>query len=181
MFSGRRIPVDRPVNGDDRGLGDLLVPLGDPHHKALPYRGQQRFPSWLGYVWPEEPGALADLGDGFDFSFPAVPSDLWDFDAGLNDADGLEFYVDDPDDASVERFPDYEPNRRASALAPGIASLANCHEDMANVDRMYGMSRRDHAGQEAPWHAGAGAFTPHHGIEFVAVRDVAEGMELVSV
>lgn len=184
LYSGRPLPVDASLSDDERGGGgwtDLFVPLGDPFYKALPHRGQQRFPSWLGYVWPEEPQALAELPDTFVFSFPAVPSRLWDFDAGLNDADGIEFYADDLNDAMYERFPDFEPSQKVSAFVPGVASLANHGPDgTANVDRVYESSRADYGGQEAPWHPGAGAFTPHHGIEFAAVEDVAEGEELVS-
>ena len=50
------------------------------------------------------------------------------------------------------------------------------------MDRIYANSRVDYNGQVAPWQPGAGAFTPHHGIEFfVSKKDgVFAGMELVS-
>jgi hypothetical protein len=40
----------------------------------------------------------------------------------------------------------------------------------------------DYNGQVAPWQPGAGAFTPHHGIEFFVSKKggVFAGMELVS-
>ena len=38
-----------------------------------------------------------------------------------------------------------------------------------------------HAVVEAPWDAGAGAFTPHYGVEFVATTNIVQGMELVSI
>eukprot|EP00578_Thalassiosira_sp_NH16_P008917 CAMPEP_0181108662 /NCGR_PEP_ID=MMETSP1071-20121207/17750_1 /TAXON_ID=35127 /ORGANISM="Thalassiosira sp., Strain NH16" /LENGTH=966 /DNA_ID=CAMNT_0023192281 /DNA_START=91 /DNA_END=2991 /DNA_ORIENTATION=- len=212
LFSGLAIPVDESINeytsrspADDHApqrdegtdaatsWSDMFIPLGDPHYKALPHRGQQRFPSWLRYIWPEKPESLATLEDTFLFSFPAVPAHLWDFDQGLNHADGLEFYLDDLNDELFERYPDWESTERASAFVPGLASLANHHRTaeasssggpndgpgLANMDRMYDKSRSDYGGYEAPWHAGAGAFTPHHGVEFKATRDVMEGMELL--
>ena len=68
LYSGTRIPSDYSINeyiggtfpgyDDDRHpplWSDLYVPIADKY-KALPYRGQQRFPSWLGYIWPNEFG-----------------------------------------------------------------------------------------------------------------------------
>jgi len=193
LFSGATIPFDHPVNeyiggtfaGYDDDVDpplwtDMFIPLGDPYYKALPYRGQQRFPSWLGYVWPEEPEATAELTDTYIFSFPAVPSHVWDFDMGLNDADGLEFYADDLNDVMFQKHLDFEPSEKVSALVPGIASLANGGGvSLSNLDRIYENSRSDYGGQEAPWHPGAGAFTPHHGIDFLATRDIEAGTELL--
>lgn len=154
---------------------DLYVPIAD-ELKALPYRGQQRFPSWLQYIWPEEPGAMSD----FDTKpFPFIPQHMWDFDQGLDSADGLDFFLDDYiDEASLEwRHPEVKVN----AFVPGLASLVNHHSRFSNMVRIRRKSRRDYTGQVAPWHSGAGAFTPHHGVEFYVTKrgGIYEGMELV--
>ena len=190
LFSGTSIPFDVSINehlggtfpgyNDDTDpplWTDLFIAIADKY-KALPYRGQQQFPSWLQYVWPEEPSALSDFTDK---PFPNVPRELWDFDTGLDSADGLEFFMDDLNDELAELLPDFEPKQRVNAFVPGIASLANNHEEYANIDRIYSSSRADYNGQEAPWHAGAGAFSPHHKIDFIATKVVGEGMELVSI
>lgn len=51
-------------------------------YKSLPYRGQQRFPSWLGYVWPEERGAFHHEGEMA--PFPNFGDELKGYDDGLN-------------------------------------------------------------------------------------------------
>ncbi|KAL7546728.1 hypothetical protein ACHAWF_010059 [Thalassiosira exigua] len=180
---------------------DLFVPLYD-ERKSYPRRGQQRLPSWLGYVWPSEPGALTDLnGD----QHPAVTEGFWGFDAGLDVADGLRFAVpsrrdlpsaledwgydwlawlddgaDDDDDEEDEAW-------EASAFAPGIASLAN-HAPLrsgANLGRRPDRPeeevdgrRGDVASRSDP---GAGAFVGVHGrgVEFEAAREIAAGDELL--
>jgi hypothetical protein len=71
------------------------------------------------------------------------------------------------------------PFRRVSALVPGIASLANSHPKMNNLDRDYASSRVDYLGQTAPWQPGVGAFTPHHSVEFITTKSVRPGMELL--
>ena len=96
--------------------------------------------------WPDEPGALSDFYE----PFPDVPRELWDFDTGLDSADGLEFFMDDLND---------EPEQRVNAFVPGIASLANNHQEFANIDRTY---------------------SPSPNIDFIATKIVGEGMELVS-
>ena len=156
---------------------DLYVPIADTL-KALPYRGQQRFPSWLQYIWPEEPGAMSELTTK---PFPFVPQHMWDFDQGLDSADGLDFFLDDYiDDVSLEWR---TPNVQVNAFVPGLASLVNHHSRFSNMVRIKRKSRRDYNGQVAPWHAGAGAFTPHHGVEFYVTKQggIYEGMELVSL
>ena len=183
-IGGTSFPGDDDDEDDDDDTDaplwtDLFVPISDLY-KALPYRGQQRFPSWLQYIWPEEPGALSDL-DG-NKPFPDVPLELFDFDTGLNYATGLKFYMDDLNDQIYALLPDFRPRQRVSAFVPGIASLANHAGWYANIDRIDANSRADFDGQEAPWHAGAGAFTPHHGVEFIITDEdgLVEGQELVS-
>lgn len=194
LFSGHAIPKSENANvylggtypgfqyddDDDPLWSDLYIPVADVY-KTLPYRGQQRFPSWLSYVWPSEPGAFHHEGEMN--PFPTFPDELKDYDDGLNHADGLEFYMDDyADDREAEEgrlHRDKRPRRRISALAPGLASLANSHPRMYNLDRQYLASRADYAGQVAPWQPGAGAFTPHHGVEFVATKGIRAGMELL--
>ena len=177
LFSGYDIPQKHSVNeyigfDDDNDAPlwtDLFIPIAD-EYKALPFRGQQRFPSWLQYIWPKYIGSMSDLDEATDLAFPNVPHMLWDFDLGLNFADGVEFYVDDVHGQQKERI---------NAFVPGIASLANSHRGLHNMDRIYETSRMDYNGQMAPWQPGAGAFTPHHGIEFYSTKKVHVGMELL--
>lgn len=191
VFSGSAIPFDHSVNeyiggtfpgyDDDKHpplWTDLFIPIADDY-KALPYRGQQRFPSWLQYIWPKSPGALSDLTTT---AFPNVPHELWDFDLGLNFADGIEFFADDFDDKRSKTMPNYQPEERVNAFVPGLASLANSDSRLSNMDRIYANSRVDYNGQVAPWQPGAGAYTPHHGIEFSVSKKggVYAGMELAS-
>ena len=149
----------------------MVIPIAD-EYKSHPYRGQERFPSYLAYVWGERPGLFS--GDDFERTshFPRVPRELWDVDLGLNDADGLKFYMDDDHRGGDDG--------RISGLSPGLASLANHgHEGVANVKRIEEHSRADYAGMSFPFEAGAGAFTPHHGVDYYASRGVAEGMEIL--
>jgi hypothetical protein len=177
LFSGTDIPQSHSVNeyigfDDDNDAPlwtDLFIPIADDY-KALPFRGQQRFPSWLQYIWPKYIGSVSDLDEPSAEAFPNVPHMLWDFDTGLNFADGVEFYVDDVDGQQTERI---------NAFVPGLASLANSHRGLHNMDRIYETSRMDYNGQIAPWQPGAGAFTPHHGIEFYTTKKVHVGMELL--
>lgn len=115
--------------------------------------------------------------------FPLVPPELQDFDEGLNVADGVDFYLDDytnNDEVEAGRL-DEEllPQRKMSAFVPGIASLANSHPRMHNIDRIYENSRRDYNGMVAPFQPGAGSFTPHHTMEYETTKGVREGMELL--
>eukprot|EP00569_Conticribra_weissflogii_P003745 CAMPEP_0171329356 /NCGR_PEP_ID=MMETSP0878-20121228/1216_1 /TAXON_ID=67004 /ORGANISM="Thalassiosira weissflogii, Strain CCMP1336" /LENGTH=1054 /DNA_ID=CAMNT_0011829333 /DNA_START=95 /DNA_END=3259 /DNA_ORIENTATION=- len=178
LFSGVSIPMSSDINeyiggtfpGYDDDIhpplwNDLHIPIADPY-KTLPYRGQQKFSSWLGYVWPEYEGAF--LHDGMHNNpFPSVPSEMFEFDGGLNSATGLEFYVNIDDET------------RMSSFAPGIASLANSHTVLNNMDRNYDSAVIGYEDLQAPWDAGAGAFTPHTGLEFTATKAIREGMELL--
>ncbi|KAL3823645.1 hypothetical protein ACHAXA_009750 [Cyclostephanos tholiformis] len=181
LYSGASIPYGSSVNeyvgGTFPGYDDvdhpplwtdLFVPIADDY-KALPYRGQQRYPSWLSYVWPRAIGALSDLTTT---AFPVVPIELWDFDVGLNYADGIVFRADEDTD---------EPKSRVNAFVPGLASLANSDGRLYNMDRSYKSGRVDYDGQRAPWQPGVGAFTPHHGVEFTVSKKggIYAGMELL--
>lgn len=186
LFSGTKISADSPINeflgGTYPGYSgetnsplwsDLAIPIADDY-KALPYRGQQRFPSWLGYVWPKEVGALVS----FRTAFPEIEPGLIAMDPGLQIADGIEFFMDDhPSNEDFDE--DHEPSVRMNAFSPGIASLANHDGDFANIDRNYDISRTDYNFLTAPWDAGAGAFSPHHNMQYTTFRDVEEGMELL--
>ena len=191
LFSGSAIPFDHSVNeyiggtfpgyDDDEHpplWTDVFIPIADDY-KALPYRGQQRFPSWLQYVWPRSTGALSDFTTT---AFPVVPQELWDFDLGFNYADGIKFFADDMTDKLSKMKPIRHPKERVNAFVPGLSSLANSDRRLSNMDRIYANSRVDYNGQVAPWQPGAGAFTPHHGIEFFVSKKggVFAGMELVS-
>ena len=184
LYSGTAAPLGHSINEYIGGLStDLFIPISD-RYKALPYRGQQRFPSWLQYIWPEESGALADV-DG-NKPFPHVPPELFGFDTGLNFATGLKFYMDDLNDHTFDLLPDYQPSEAVNAFVPGIASLANTDNHAgwySNIDRINENSRADFDGQEAPWHAGVNAFSPHHGVEFIITEEdgIVAGQELVSV
>ena len=93
LFSGTIIPqhesinyhlsshVNNPYEADEESQwNDLYIPVADIY-KALPYRGQQRFPSWLSYVWPAEPGLFYKEGEmGV---FPNFPDEVKDYDDGL--------------------------------------------------------------------------------------------------
>ena len=111
-----------------------------------------------------------------------MPHELWDFDLGFNYADGIAFFTDDMTDNKSKMKPKYHPKERVNAFVPGLASLANSDRRLSNMDRIYANSRVDYNGQVAPWQPGAGAFTPHYGIEFSVSKKggVYAGIELVS-
>jgi hypothetical protein len=95
LFSGTSIPTDENANtylsGTYPGFtydeeesplwSDLYIPVADVF-KTLPYRGQQRFPSWLGYVWPSERGAFHHEGEMA--PFPNFGDEVKGYDDGLN-------------------------------------------------------------------------------------------------
>ena len=184
LFSGTDIPVDTSINEFIGGTypgyeknrpplwTDLAIPIADDY-KAVPFRGQQRVPSWLGYVWPKHVGAMIDLYQ--DKPFPNIEPGLRKMDPGLQLADGIDFFMDDYNENSDE---DHEPSVRINAFSPGIASLANHDGDFVNLDRSYDTSLVDYETQAAPWDAGVGAFTPHHRMMYTTYRDVTKGMEL---
>ena len=186
LFSGTNIPADTPINEFIAGTypgydpngpplwTDLAIPIADDR-KALPYRGQQRHPSWLGYVWPKRVGALAQMWDSE--TFPRPEPGLANMDPGLQLADGIEFFMDDYNE-DTQDDDDFEPSNRINAFAPGLGSLANHDGDFVNIDRHYRSSRVDYNFQTAPWDAGVGAFTPHHNMLYTTFRDVERGMEL---
>ena len=155
--------VDLSTGSPVGEMDELLVPIID-RFKTLPYRGQQKFLSWLGYVWPEKPFAFDHMAT--DEPFPPVPMAMSQVKEGLNAADGLAFY---------------DGNHRVSVFAPGIASMANSHMQQANLvkaDYDPGQ-RKDWAGLTFGKDHGVGAFTPHHGVGFTASKDIAAGSELL--
>jgi hypothetical protein len=101
--------------GDLVGEPDVIIPIYDKF-KTLPYRGQQQFLSWLGYVWPMEPDYFYNAPQA---SFPTIPKAKYKVDPGLNAATSLKFRN--------------EYNKRVSAFAPGIASLVNSDPDLINI------------------------------------------------
>lgn len=186
IYSGTVVPEDNMLNDFIGGTypgfeneknptplwTDIAIAIADDY-KALPYRGQQKYPSWLGYVWPRKQGAMSYYWD--DDAYPQTDPALRDVDPGLQKADGLWFFIDD---YTHLEHKEYTPRLRMNAFVPGIASLANHHLELANFDRAYDVSRTDYAKQDAPWDAGAGAFTPHHSMQYVTTQDVESGMEL---
>jgi hypothetical protein len=178
LFSGTDIPQSHSVNeyigfDDDNDTPiwtDLFIPIADDY-KALPYRGQQRFPSWLQYIWPKHHGALANEFH----SSPDVPHVLWDFDLGLNFADKVEFYTYTGDQ-----------KERINAFSPGLASLANSHVWFSNIEKKeYKMvNDKDYnLTLLAPRQSGTGPLTlPDQLVEFSVSKSsgIQAGMELVS-
>lgn len=164
LFAGSTHALDTSLNSNSI---DKVLPILDKY-KALPYRGQQRFPSYLAYMWTEHKGALAefslDEADGPRSAFPTVPSELWDVNIGLDGADGMEFYKSDA--ASGNNL---DP-RVINAFVPGFATLANHHEELNNIDRVY---LEDYGDEDD-----ASDYN-HAGIEYFATTDVTEGMELL--
>ncbi|KAL9180901.1 hypothetical protein ACHAXT_009706 [Thalassiosira profunda] len=164
----------------DNGGLDPVLPLVD-RYKSRPYRGQNRLPSYLAYMWPAHKGALSELAAAP--QYPAIPHELWDFDEGYDRADGLAVYAEDIDGGRWEMLggaleevlweastiagkaadEDDEDFGRIHALVPGLASLLNDHDELANVDRIYDYDD-DEGGR---------------GIEFAAIRPVTAGMELL--
>ncbi len=183
LYSGLNIPFDQSINDyiggtypgynddDDPPLWtDLILPILD-QYKALPHRGQQRFPSYLSYIYPEYKGALSDLNIETK-PFPSIPVELRDFDTGFDRADGIEYYIDDLPPELADELKEYFDSKSdsdsgyISAFVPGLGMLANSHSELNNADRLYEYEL-DRKG--------------HLGIEFVAIKEVTEGMELVSL
>jgi len=101
--------------GETIGEPDLIIPVLD-QFKTLPYRGQQQFLSWLGYIWPAEPDFFYQATQA---SFPLIPQAMYKVDAGLNGATSLKFRD--------------ENKNRISAFAPGLASMVNSDKDWVNI------------------------------------------------
>jgi hypothetical protein len=168
--------VDVPEGESISDLEDLFIPIADKY-KTIPYRGQQRFLSWLGYVWPTEIDAFyPSYHDG---SFPYLHRHFYLTPEGLNGADdGLFFYAD----GDQQEVP-------INALAPGMASLLNSHGDLVNVhldvDSLTNDFDENEEGDEDSSNNNScsnsyeGAhYSPHYGVSFVADDDIAAGSEL---
>ena len=93
-----------------------MVEIEDPY-KTLPYRGQQRFLSWLGFIWPSHSEAFYHSSTQ---AFPVIPDTHYPFD-GLNFAQGVQWYSEE------------ETGERISAFAPGVALTANSHQELHNI------------------------------------------------
>jgi len=162
VYTGKDLPAGEPILGGDTGdseepynvAGDAFVPIEDVY-KTIPYRGQQLFLSWLGYVWPAYPDAFYHSSGK---SFPAIPDSHYKVDEGLNTATSVEFFDDEEE--------------RISVFAPGIASLVNSHPHQTNILKDDGMDRKDDEVERGQ------AYTPYHGVTFSASRDVLAGSEL---
>jgi hypothetical protein len=52
LYTGKDLHMGDPVGIHENGdaVSDILIPILDDY-KTLPYRGQQKFLSWLAYVW----------------------------------------------------------------------------------------------------------------------------------
>jgi hypothetical protein len=160
-------------------------------HKVLPYKGQQRFLSWLAYVWPRKPDVLYPTrGEG---SFPDLPQSFHRLDEGLSGArasQSLQFRTD-----GAYEYDGYDDNNRyrrkrskavVNAFAPGLASLANTHHDndvleshnMNNIEKVDFAERRDDDDDDENNGPSFSSFTPHYGVIFVATRAIPAGSEL---
>lgn len=100
--------------------------------------------SWLGYVWPS---SIDEFYPATTNSFPQIPDAMYQVDAGLNSATGVEFFD--------------SQKRRTSAVAPGIASLANSSPHYVNIQQ-----EEERNGDE------------EQQVSFVTTRDVSAGEEL---
>ena len=113
LYTAVNLPHGATVLG---GKQDAVVAIQD-HFKTFPYRGEQRFLSWLRYIWPKHVDALYPTYQ----ESPATPKIPLSFfmDSGLSSARGLQFY-----NAHGERV---------NAFAPGMASLINSNSSLANL------------------------------------------------
>lgn len=102
--------------GDYIGEPDQFIPVIDKF-KTLPFRGQQLFLSWLGYIYPAAPDFFHNATTD---SFPTIPDGMYLVNHGLNAASTLKFYKD---------------GERVSTFAPGIASLANSDPEDFNMKK----------------------------------------------
>ena len=130
---------DEDEDEDERTwFQELLIPILDKY-KTIPYRGHQRFLSWLGYVWPIQVDEFHPTYK--DFTYPLLSRAHYATPLGLNGAnEGLYyFYYDDYDDDDHLEHYDYSiPRRRRRRIplnifSPGLASLVNSHPDWVNV------------------------------------------------
>ncbi|CAB9501132.1 Guanylate cyclase [Seminavis robusta] len=149
LFVGNDIPA-----GSTIGEEELFITIVDKF-KTLPYRGNQRFLSWLGYVYPEEPEAFWHSSDE---AFPSIHPSHYDIEEGLNSATEYPFI-----DAQGDQV---------SAFVPGIASMANSQQELANIDR-------DPTGNQADWpYPVAPPYSQNYGVTYQATRDIPKGSEL---
>jgi SET domain len=151
VFAGSDIPAGSIV-----GEQELFVIIADKF-KTLPYRGQHRFLSWLGYVYPEEPDAFWHSSME---AFPSIHPSHYKIDEGLSLVEGMPF---------VNAFGD-----PVNAFVPGIAAMANSHQEHANIDR----DPTSHKNEVVHSSSHPLPYTPHHGVHFIATKDIPAGSEL---
>lgn len=163
---------------DDSWFQDILIPILD-NYKTIPFRGQQRFLSWLGYVWPEEVDTFHH--SYLDGVYPHIPGAHYATPEGLNGADLGLYYFYLSEKYHGEKIP-------INVFAPGIASLVNSHYEFVNVamdseesitlnaetadqeeDEMFDPLERAQTLSYSPLAPGSG---------FVALHDVEAGSEL---
>jgi len=133
LFAGKDLPVGQDIlihddndNDDDTRYEDILIPILD-HYKTIPYRGQMKFPSWLQYIWPYRPDAFRHASNR---AFPIIPVNKFPPD-GLSSATTTTTTTTTSthsgNTAAAGR------SSRMSFFSPGIASLANSHEEHWNL------------------------------------------------
>jgi hypothetical protein len=152
LYTAQDLPEGSTV-GDD--YLDLYVPIKDKF-KTLPYRGQQKFLSWLGYIWPERIDAF--YPSYHDTVEPGMPRGRYSVDEGLNAANAFHYS---------------DGNDNISAFSPGIASLVNSHPQLTNLYKHDPSDRVDPKDLQK-----TSSFSPYYGVSFKSTRDLEAGSEL---
>mmetsp|Transcript_17838 Transcript_17838/g.48513 ORF Transcript_17838/g.48513 Transcript_17838/m.48513 type:complete len:842 (+) Transcript_17838:153-2678(+) len=156
LFLGHDLPEGAAIGGGD--YSDVFIPIQDKF-KTLPYRGQQLFLSWLGYVWPAKadhfyPTYSAEV-------FPEIPLARYGVDAGLNGVAKRSLKYTDGKGTLV------------SAFAPGVSSLVNSGPARVNIQKKSDVERVDNNATDN----GRG-YSPHFGVTFETTRALDAGTEL---
>ena len=149
------------AQGSIVGEQELFVIIADKF-KTLPYRGQQRFLSWLGYVYPEEPNAFWHTSTE---AFPYIHPSHYKINEGLTYVQDMPF---------VDAF-----GNPVNAFVPGIATMANSHQEQANIDRDPTSHKTDFlASGTSTFQQQPRPYSTNYGVHFVATRDIPAGSEL---
>lgn len=180
LFTAKPIAKGATVGGEDQRFSDPFVEIAD-HYKTLPYRGQQWFLSWLGYVWPREENAFYE--SWYDGCSPEIDDDrFYGVEEGLNGAEGGFFTVLETVQPHAGEYSELH-RREISAFAPGLSSLVNSvgdsNEGMANIAKNSASEWHTRVGIPVNSHADNSANTPHHGVTYQATDNIDAGSELL--
>jgi len=191
LYSGRKIPEEWSVHEyasyceeeDDDVSMDESTMWTDPFVTVW-NRNNRPFASWMGYVWPSSPG------------------EWWNGNNELDGYDeGLAFAKDIYQCEDGRRGPREDAGMLSpvSVVALGVASLANSHPKLANIERnteRFEIFKQDEnhkatldpslthfpgrvVDMVAPFDAGMAAIAPSYGNDFVTTRKVKVGSELL--